>query len=148
VIRNGMALNYWRIALAALGATVAYLMVGGVLFGLLPQMRNEFQRYPGVYRTQRDIKSVMPVGMAGMFFSILTLATIYALSYRGGSGVVEGARFGVLIGIFAVGAFVLHNFVNLQIGVRITLHQAVAYLFEWTIVGIVIGLIYKGAATP
>jgi hypothetical protein len=78
-----------------------------------------------------------------MFLSILVLAVIYALAYRGGSGVAEGARFGALIGIFAVGAFVLHNYVNLNIGLKITLQQAAAYFTEWTIVGIVIGLIYK-----
>jgi len=141
-------MNYPRIAIAALGATVAYFLLGGLMFGLLPQLRDEFRRYPAVYRTQEDIKSVMPVGMAAMFFSILTLTVIYALAYRGGSGTLEGARFGVLVGIFAVGAFVLHNYVNLNIGVRITAQQAVAYFFEWTIVGIVIGVIYKVAETP
>ena len=141
-------MNYLRIALAGLGATVAYFVFGGFAFGVLPQLRNEFRRYPAVYRTQEEIKSVMPAGMAAMFLSILVLAVIYAMAYRGGSGLAEGARFGVLIGIFAVGAFVLHNYVNLNIGVAITLQQAVAYFVEWTIVGIVIGLIYKPVGTP
>jgi hypothetical protein len=35
--------------------------------------------------------------------------------------------------------------VNLNIGMKLTLQQAVAYLVEWTVVGIVIGLIYKPA---
>lgn len=141
-------MNYLRIALAGLGATVAYFVVGGLAFGLLPQVRDEFRKYPAVYRTQEGIKSVMPVGMAAMFLSISVLAAIYAMAYQGGSGVAEGARFGALIGVFALGAFVLHNYVNLNIGLRITLQQAVAYFVEWTIVGVVIGLIYKPAATP
>jgi len=136
-------MNYARIGLAGLGATVAYFVIGGLLFGLLPQLRDEFRKFPAVYRTQEDIRTVMPVGMAAMFLSILVLAVIYALAYRGGSGVAEGARFGALIGIFAVGAFVLHNYVNLNIGVKLTMQQAAAYFAEWTIVGIVIGLIYK-----
>jgi hypothetical protein len=136
-------MNYARIGLAGLGATVAYFVIGGLLFGLLPQLRDEFRKFPAVYRTQEDIRTVMPVGMAAMFLSILVLAAIYALAYRGGSGVAEGARFGALIGVFAVGAFVLHNYVNLNIGVKITMQQAAAYFAEWTIVGIVIGLIYK-----
>ena len=65
--------------------------------------------------------------------------------YQGGSGVAEGARFGVLIGVFAVCAFVVHNHVNLNIGLKLTLEQAAAYFVEWTVVGIVIGLIYKPA---
>ena len=138
-------MNYLRLALAALGATVAYFVAGGLMFGLLPQLRDEFRKYPQVYRTQEDIKAVMPVGMAAMFGSILVLAAIYAMAYQGGSGAAEGTRFGALIGVFALGAFVLHNYVNLNIGLRITLQQAVAYFVEWTIVGLVIGLIYKPA---
>ena len=45
-------------------------------------------------------------------------------------------------------AFVLHNYVNLNIGLKLALEQAVAYFVQWTIVGIIIGLIYKPLATP
>jgi len=138
-------MSYARIALAALGATVAYFVFGGLLFGLLPQFRDEFRKYPTVYRTEEGIKAVMPAGMAAMFLAILALAVTYALAYRGGSGLAEGARFGVLIGIFAVGSFVIHNYVNLNIGLKLTLQQAVAYFVQWTIIGIVMGLIYRPA---
>ena len=43
---------------------------------------------------------------------------------------------------------VLHNYVNLNIGLHLALVQAAAYFFQWTIVGTVIGLIYKPRATP
>jgi hypothetical protein len=141
-----MHLNYSGIALSALGATVAYFVSGGLFFGVLPHLRREFRKYPAVYRNEEGIKATMPFGMAAMFLSILMLAVIYALAYQGGSGVAEGARFGALIGVFAVGAFVVHNYVNLNIGVRLTLGQSIAYLVEWTLVGIVMGLIYKPVA--
>jgi len=136
-------MNYPRLALAAVGGTVAYFVVGFIMFGLLPVLRNEYARYPAVYRTQEDMKGVMPIGMLAMFVAMLVLATIYAMAYHGGSRAVEGTRFGALIGIFAVCAFVIHNHVNLNIGLALTIGQAVAYFFEWTIVGLVIGLIYK-----
>jgi hypothetical protein len=41
------------------------------------------------------------------------------------------------------GSFVLHNYVNLNIGLRITVASAIAYFIEWTVVGIVIGVIYR-----
>jgi len=85
----------------------------------------------------------MPAGMAAMFVAMLVLAVLYALLYQGGSGLVEGARFGALIGVFAVCAFVVHNYVNLNIGLTLTLQQAVAYFAEWTVTGIAIGLIYR-----
>ena len=49
--------------------------------------------------------------------------------------------------MFAVCAFVLHNYVNLNIGLRLTVGQAAAYLVEWIVVGIVIGLIYRPVAS-
>jgi hypothetical protein len=133
--------NYSHLALATLGATAVYFVMGGLVFGLGP-LRKEFQKYPAVYRTADDMKGVMPYGFFAMLLSILVLVVLYSMIYRGGSGAVEGARFGALIGLFAVGSFVLHNHVNLNIGLKLTLGQAVAYFIQWTIVGLVIGLIY------
>jgi hypothetical protein len=136
-------MNYSRLVLAAVGGTVAYFAFGFLVFGVLPLLRREYAKYPAVYRTQEDMKGVMPIGMAAMFVAILVLVAIYALAYQGGPGVIEGTRFGALVGLFAVCAFVIHNHVNLNIGLTLTLGQAVAYFVEWTIVGCVIGLIYK-----
>jgi hypothetical protein len=138
-------MNIPRIFLAAIGGFVAYFVLGGIAFGLLPWLKNEFMKYPAVYRSKEGIKSTMPVGMAAMFVSILALAVIYAMLFRGGSGVVQGAQFGAFIGVFAVGSFVVHNYVNLNIGVKLTIEQAVAYFVEWLVTGIVIGLIYRPA---
>jgi hypothetical protein len=105
-------MNFPRIALAALGAFVAYFAMGGLAFAVFPLLAAEFRKYPAVYRSQAGIKSVMPAGMAAMFVAMLALAVIYAMLYRGGSGITEGARFGALIGVFAIGAFVVHNYVK------------------------------------
>jgi hypothetical protein len=134
--------NYSRIVLAALGATVVYFFLGGLLF-TSSLMRAEFQKYPAVYRSQENMKSVWPIGIAGMLLSMFVLAVLYAMLHREGSGLVQGLHFGALIGAFAVGSFVLHNHVNLNIGIRLTLSQAIAYFLEWLAVGVVIGLIYR-----
>lgn len=143
-------MNLSRIALAALGGFAAYFILGVLAFGLFPSLRNEFLKYPAVYRSQEGQKSHMPAGMAAMFVSIVAFAVIYAMLYQGGSSVAEGARlgaiFGALIGVFAVGSFVVHNYVNLNIGLKLTLQQATAYFIEWTVCGLVIGLIYRPAA--
>ena len=136
-------MNFPRILLAALAATVAYLAFGSVVFGVLPLVRNEYAKYPAVYRKQEDMKRVMPIGMTAMFFSLVVLTVLYAGNSHSGTVLAEGARFGALIGLFALCAFVLHNHVNLNIGWKLTLLQAGAYFIEWTIVGIVIALVYK-----
>ncbi len=151
-------MNLSRIVLAAVGAFVAYFVIGGIAFGLLPSLKNEFLKYPAVYRPQQGQMSHMPAGMAAMFLSMVALAVIYAMLYQGGNGIAEGARasavfgaqsgaqFGALIGVFAVGAFVVHNYVNLQIGLALTIQQAIVYFVEWTVSGLVIGLIYRPGA--
>lgn len=138
-------MNFGRIALAAIGAFVVYFALGGLMFMVLPTLKNQYMKYPAVYRSQEGIKSVMPAGMAAMFVAMVVLAVLYAMLYQGGSGMTEGARFGALIGVFAICAFVIHNWVNLNIGLTLTMQQAMAYFIEWLAVGIVIGLIYSPA---
>jgi hypothetical protein len=141
-------MNYSRLVLAALGGTVASFAFGFLVFWLAPGLIKEGHKYPAVFRPKEEMMAVMPIGLVATFISILVVAIIFAMIHPGGSGTTEGARFGVLIGIFVVCAFVLHNYVNLNIGLKLALGQAVAYFVQWTIIGIVIGLIYKPLATP
>jgi hypothetical protein len=141
-------MNYASLGLAAFGGTVASFAFGFLVFWLVPALINEGHKYPAVFRPKEEMKTVMPIGIVATFLAILVVAIIFALIHPGGSGTTEGARFGVLLGIFVVCAFVLHNYVNLNIGLKLALMQAVAYFVQWTIIGIVIGLIYKPLATP
>jgi hypothetical protein len=140
-------MNYSRLGLATLGGTVAHFAFGFLVLWLVPALINEAHKYPNVFRPLEEMQTVMPIGIIATFVAILVVATIFAMIRKGGSGSTEGARLGVLIGIFAV-CNVLHNYMNLNIGLKLALGQAAAYFFQWTIVGIVIGLIYKPLATP
>ena len=141
-------MNYLRLVLAALGGTVASFAVGFLVMWLVPALFEEGHKYPAVFRPKEEMMSVMPIGIVATFISILVATIIFAMTHPSGSGLAEGARFGVLIGIFVVCGFVLHNYVNLNIGLKLALGQAVTYFLQWTIIGIVIGLIYKPLATP
>jgi hypothetical protein len=141
-------MSYSRLALAALGGTVAYFAFGFLLLWLVPALIDEAHKYPAVFRPKEKMMTVMPIGMGATLMAILVVAIIFTMIHQSGSGITEGARFGVLIGIFVVCGFVLHNYVNLNIGLKLALGQAAAYFVQWTIVGIVIGLIYKPLATP
>ena len=137
------AVNLPRILLAALGGFVAYFILGSIFFAALPCLRNEFMKFPAVYRTQESMKPVLPFGMLAMFVAMIVLAVLFAMTYRNGSGMFQGATFGALIGIFSVCSFVVHNYVNLNIGLKLTVEQAAAYFVEWVVTGMVIGLIYR-----
>jgi hypothetical protein len=140
-------MNLFRLILAALGAFAAYFALGGLIFGLFPSLKEEFLKYPRVYRSEEGQMSHMPAGMAGMFLAILLLAILYASLYQGSSGMlssmVKGACFGALVGLFTVGSHVMQQYVNLNIGLKLTLISAVAYFVEWTVAGIAIGLTYR-----
>jgi hypothetical protein len=141
-------MNYSRIALAALGGTVASFAFGFLLFWLAPGLIEEAHKFPAVFRPKEEMNKVMPIGLVATFVAILVAAIIFAMMQQGGAGIAQGARFGLLIGLFVVCGFVLHNYVNLNIGLKLALGQAVAYFLQWTIIGIVIALIYKPLAAP
>jgi hypothetical protein len=139
-------MNYASLALAALGGTVVSFAFGFLVFWLVPALIKEAHEYPAVFRPKEEMMKVMPVGLVATFLSILVAAIIFAMLHQSGSGSTAGARFGVLIGLFVVCAFVLHNYVNLNIGLKLALGQAVTYFVQWTIIGTIIGLIYKPLA--
>jgi hypothetical protein len=142
-----MTINIVRVILASLGALVAYFVFGGAVFVLLPSLKTEFGKYPGVYRDSEGQMSHMPAGMGGIFLAIVALAVLYAQSHPQPTdlkaGALAGLCFGVLAGLFVVGGFVIHNFANLRIGAKLAVQQAIAYFVEWVVVGVVIGMIYR-----
>jgi archaellum biogenesis protein FlaJ (TadC family) len=140
-----MSVNYARLALAFLGATVAYFAYGFAMFAALPGMKTEFMKYPNVFRAKEDMMKVMPYGMIAILISIVVVGVLYAKIYPAGGGIASGAYLGALIGIFSVCTFVIHNYVNLKIGLALTLYQGICYFIQWVIVGAAIGLIYKPA---
>ena len=138
-----MSVNYGRIALAFLGATVAYFGCGFAMFGALPGMKGEFMKYPGVYRSREDMMKVMPYNVAAILISIVVVVVLYAKIYPAGGSMVSGAYLGVLVAVFAVCTFVLHNYATLNIGPTLALYEGITYFIQWVIVGAAIGLIYK-----
>jgi hypothetical protein len=56
-------MNFVRIALATLGAFVAYMVLGGLMFALVPSLKVEFLKYPAVYRS--DCNSRQPTSLNG-----------------------------------------------------------------------------------
>ncbi len=136
-------MNYGRIALAAVASTVVYYLYGFLVEGLL--IRKDFSPYTAVYRPADTVMGYIPLGFACTLIGTFVIAMIYAKGYEGGSGAAEGARFGLLVGIFVVCTFVGPNYVTLNIGRKLALELAASNFVQWIIVCVVIGLIYKPA---
>ena len=134
-------MNYKRIVLAAVVAWIVYFACGALVFGKL--IADYYRPYPEVYRSSEAVMSYFPIGIAGTFFAILALAIMYAKGYEGGAGILEGARFGALIGLFVVFAVVGDEYVTLNIGRKLAVAMAIGRLVGWIVVGMAIGLVYK-----
>ena len=136
-------MNFARLALAALAALVAYFIVGGLFFAI-PTLQAEFAKYPAIFRTGEAINSVMAVGVLGILLAIGAAAAIFARMHPAGAGIGAGIKFGVVLAVFQLGSFVLHNHMTLNIGWRLSALQGIVYTAEWIVVGIVISLVYRG----
>jgi hypothetical protein len=137
-------MNYARLALAAVAATVFDAAYGFLVYGML--LAPEFAKYPAVYRSNEAGQAFLPLMFAGLFIAIAAAAIIYAKGYEGGSGAAEGARFGFLLGVFVVFAFASVNYAVLIINKKLAVMTAAAGFVEWLVIGTVIGLVYKPAA--
>jgi hypothetical protein len=139
-------MNYARVLVAAVAAWTAFFIYGFLVHGLL--IAKDYIPYPeGVYRAGDDARGQMPLGLVGLFVAILVLATIYARNYATAHGVKAGALLGLFFGIFMVGAFVAVNYATIHMSGKLALELAASEPIEWTLVGIVVGLIYKPSMT-
>jgi hypothetical protein len=136
-------MNYGRITIAAVAGTIVDAVYGFVIYGNV--LTSEFARFPGVYRPAADT-SYMPILFGGVFLAALAAAYIYAKGYEGGAGPREGVRFGVVLGLFALGYSGLVNYAVLNIDSTLGLYIAIAGFVEWVLVGAVIGTVYKPGA--
>ena len=135
-------MNLPRIALAAVAALVAYVGVGSVFFAI-PTFKAEFAKYPAVFRSGEAINSVMAVGMLGTLLAIVVATVIFARMYPSGAGIRAGVAFGFILAFFQLGSLVLHNYMLLNIGWRLSALQGLAYSAEWIAVGMAISLVYR-----
>lgn len=133
--------NYGRAAVAALVGTIVYYMIAFFTEGWL--FRESFVPYVAVYRSSDTVMRYMPLGMIFTFIAIFVVTIIYAGLCGGRQAIIEGTRLGALIGVFVACVFAGINFVILNIGGKLALVQAFDAFVEWTIVGLVIGLIYR-----
>ena len=137
-------MNFTRLTLAAVVATIVDMIYGYVVYGVV--LAAEFGRYPGVFRPMEDVTPNLLLLAAGVLVAMLALAYIYGKGYEGGSGFQEGMRFGGLVGIFGAGYVAVGNYVVMNIGRRVAVAMAVAGLVEFAVVGMTIGIMYKPAA--
>jgi len=138
-------MNYARIALAAVAATVFDAVYGFGVYGTL--LAPEFARYPERLPDER--------GRHGLPAADVRRAVHRHRRGRGHlrEGVMKGAAVspracvsGLLLGVFVALAFAAVNYATLNIGRRLAAMVACAGFVEWLAIGTIIGLVYQPAA--
>lgn len=123
-------------------AAAGYLVLTFVIAGTwhLALFQNIYARL-GVFTRPRPI---IALGLLSMVLQAVVVAYLYPLVYRGGPPAAEGARFGLLLGVFMGSNAVLAEAGKNQVGSLRTWIplEGVYYLFQFVVVGMVIGLVY------
>jgi hypothetical protein len=136
-------MNLARLFVSAVVAAAVDLVYGFVVYGNM--LSAQFGRFPAVFRSAETQTAYLPVMAVGILLGMLAIAYVYAKGYEG-QGLVEGARFGVLIGVFNAGYVIAVDYAILNIGRRLTLSMMLAGLVEWIVVGLAIAAVYRPAS--
>jgi hypothetical protein len=143
-LQEESVMNYGRLALTAVIATVVDIIYGYAVYGTL--LTSEFAKYPNLFRPTEVQLSYLPMMFAGFLVGMFAISWMYAKGYEGGNGIQEGMRFGFLVAVFVIAYMVAGNYAVMNLGRRISAYLALAALVEWLIVGMTIGAVYKPAA--
>jgi hypothetical protein len=99
-------------------------------------------------RPEAELTSMLPLGFAASLLGFAAFSYAYAKGYEGGSGVVEGIRFGVLVSVLIIGFSVVWQYVVYPISGAFGITGIVVHLVVVPIYGAVVGAIYKPVAKP
>ncbi len=135
-------MNFGRLSAAALVSWLAHLGLSALVWGgVLPDL---FRQHASLLRAPADMNLVVGYGASLVGFFVFAYA--YAKGYEGGTGVVEGLRFGVLIGLLLAAFSGVWSYVMMPISATFALAMIVDGIVEMAVYGAIVGLIYKPVA--
>jgi len=136
-------LDFGRVAAAAVVAWLVHLALTGLVWGtLLPDFLRQFA---GLFRPAGSMNLVLGYGGSLAGFGVFAYA--YAKGYEGGTGVVEGFRYGVLIGLLLAAFGGVWSYVMMPVSAMFAGAVIVDCIIEMAIYGAVVGLVYRPASS-
>ena len=102
---------------------------------------HDLYRQLGIYNRQEPI---IPLGMLSMLIQGLVLAYLYPFFYKGGHPVMQGIKYGLLMGLYLYSVSTLANAAKMM-GASMPVWlgiQALFHTIQFVLAGAVIGLAY------
>jgi hypothetical protein len=137
-------MNLARVAIAAVVTWVVYLGVSFVVHTML--LVDIYARHRAVMRPEEQANAILPVGFVFALVGFFAFAYAYAKGYEGGSGLQEGLRFGVLVGILICCFAIIWEYMVWPMSGTLLIAWMLDNIIEFTIYGMLVGLIYKPVA--
>ena len=137
-------MNFARVAAGAVAAWVVSIPVGYVVNEIL--LKDLYVANAAAMRPDEAVMANVPLGFGFMLFGFLVFAYTYAKGYEGGSGVMEGIRFGVLVALMVMSFSIIWTYVTMPISGTLAVAWMVDYVAEFSLYGAIVGAIYRPAA--
>lgn len=137
-------MNFVRVAVAAVAAWVVYLGVSFVVHAML--LEDIYTQHASVMRPENEANVILPMGFVFALVGFFAFAYAYAKGYEGSSGIQEGLRFGVIVGILLVCFGSIWTYMVWPVSGRLAVLWMIDYVVEFALYGMIVGAIYKPAA--
>ena len=135
-------MNYPRVALAAVVTWAVSVAVGYFVDGFM--LSDLYAAQESLFRPLGEVNVVL--GFGAQLLGFFAFAYMYAKGYEGTSGLQEGLRFGVLVGLLLVGFGWAWSYVVLRVSDALGLAWVIAGLVRMSLYGIIVGLVYRPRA--
>jgi hypothetical protein len=134
-------MNHRRIAAAAVTAWFVSIPLGAFIHhGVLGSV---YAGDPSAFRPDVDIVRRLPVGYVFQLIGFLCATLMYAQLDSPRRGILQGLRFGVLLGVVLVSFTVIWNYVTQPITAIVGVAEVFEYMLGAMIGGAIIGAIYR-----
>ena len=138
-------MNYARVVAAAVVAFVVSMGLGFFVNEVL--LANVYLANAAAMRTEEAMAGTLPVGFVFLLVGFLAFAYAYAKGYEGGTGWLEGLRFGLVTWVIVTGFGLIWQWVLYPIDATMATAIIVDSAIELVIYGAIVGAIYKPAAS-
>src|SRR4030095_1607454 len=128
-----------KLILSTIVVGIVLFLLGWLFYGFL--LANFFKEYYGhLSRGDADMK-VWAFGVAS-FIQAFFLYLIYSKGYQGGSPIMEGFRFGSLIGLLSGVPYVFFTWGGMPVQAKGVIVDGIVIVFMMGVAGVITGLIY------